>query len=243
MNDEKPITVNLPEGQNEAVVRLGQAPKELDKLAPVKIEIYGVISAPVEFLKKRVMDIDQHLAHILVNRDNLTIQLVFNERDPYLRSSVKGAITISDIVKKLGINEGKTWQPEQLGQFFKLNRSLFVDRDENMEVVSALKSFKAKVNQDVERETKENGNRNYAFRQAVDSNIPSSFKLRIPVFKGSTPVEVEVETYACIDGPDVTIALQSAGVNDVMEDARVVAIDHEIEAIREIAPEIAIIEQ
>lgn len=124
-----------------------------------------------------------------------------------------------------------------------MNRSLFVSKEENMDVVSSLKSFNARVAQDVTSESQENGNRNYAFRQAVDSNIPQKFALKIPVFKGCIPVEVEIETYASIDGTDVTIVLQSAGVNDIMEEARNSAIDNVIEEIKGYGPEIAIIEQ
>ena len=204
-NNEKPITVNLPEGQSQVQVLYGPAPKQLDAKAPIKVSIDGTIEAPARWLEKRVGDIDQHKAHVLVDRDS--------------------------------------WQPEQLGQFLKMNRSLFVSKEENMAVVGSLKSFSARVNQDVVRDNQENGNRNYAFRQAVDSNIPQKFALKIPVFKGCAPVEVEVETYASIDGTDVTIVLQSAGVNDIMEDASNTAIDAEIARIQDIAPEIAIIEQ
>ena len=242
-NNEKPITVNLPEGQSQVQVLYGPAPKQLDAKAPIKVSIDGTIEAPARWLEKRVGDIDQHKAHVLVDRDSMSICLVINEDDPYKDGSVRGKIAVSDIVTKFGINTGKKWQPEQLGQFLKMNRSLFVSKEENMAVVGSLKSFSARVNQDVVRDNQENGNRNYAFRQAVDSNIPQKFALKIPVFKGCAPVEVEVETYASIDGTDVTIVLQSAGVNDIMEDARNTAIDAEIARIQDIAPEIAIIEQ
>ncbi len=154
-----------------------------------------------------------------------------------------GQLAFSEIYLKLGINSDKAWIPEQLGQFLKLNRSFFVSRDENMKVVSSLKSFSAKVNQDVQRETSEKGDRTFKFKQAVDSNIPEKFKLRIPVFSGSASEEIEVETYATIDGTDVSIHLQSAGANDVVEATKATVIDDVIEKIREVAPEIAIIEQ
>lgn len=110
-------------------------------------------------------------------------------------------------------------------------------------MVFALKQFEAKVNQTVQRETKENGNRTAVFRQAVDSNIPPSFKLRLPIFSGGDPVEIEVETYASIDGYDVTVSLQSAGAYDAIEDVKLNEIGRVIEQIREIAPELVIIEQ
>lgn len=143
----------------------------------------------------------------------------------------------------MGINGDKEWIPEHLGQFLKINRSFFANRDENMSVVSALKSFSAKVKQDIYSETSDKGDRTIRFKQAVDSNIPEKFKLKIPIFIGSNPVDIDVETYATIDGTNVSIQLQSAGANDVIEDVKAKVISDTIEKIRSIAPEIAIIEQ
>ena len=243
MNEQQPIVLNLPEGQNTLTLLQGQAPAQLDKKAPVKIDIKGVIFAPLDFLDKRVKDIDQHKAHILVCRDKLQILLIINEDDEYNRGKVLGTLEFSEIFKKLGINGSKEWSPEQLGQFLKLNRSFFVDKNEGMKIVNLLKSFEAKVSQDVARETNEKGNRTASFKQAVDSNIPDKFKMRLPLFSGGDFVEIEVETYASVDGMDVSICLQSAGANEVIEDTKATVISDVIEKIRAIAPEIAIIEQ
>lgn len=241
--DNQSIVVNLPEGKDTLTLMQGIAPKMLDALAPIKFIEQGTIEAPLEFLKKRVNDIDQHFAHILVNRDNLSITLIFNESDPYSSGQVTGELRMSNIYKKFGINSDKQWEPEQLGQFLKLNRTYFADRDENMKVVNALKTFDAKVSQNVQRETSENGNKAFSFRQAVDSNIPQSFKLRIPVVSGGPTMEIDVETYAIIDGAHVSILLQSPGANDIVENIRQNYMEDMIKKLSDVAPEIVIIEQ
>ena len=55
MDENKKVVVNLPEGttQAEITVREGAASRVLDPKAPVKIDLSGVISAPVEFLEKK----------------------------------------------------------------------------------------------------------------------------------------------------------------------------------------------
>lgn len=68
-------------------------------------------------------------------------------------------------------------------------------------------------------------------------------QIKIPVMSGSTPVEIDVETYAYVDGGSVSIALQSAGANDIVEGMRCEQIDHEIDELRKVAPDIVIIEQ
>lgn len=243
MQEKQPIVVNLPEGQNTLTLLQGNAPEQLDQLAPIKVDISGTIDAPLRWLEKRVGDIDQHKAYLLVNRDAMTVTLFINESDPYNNGHVKGMLALSSIYKSLGINTNKNWQPEALGQFLKLNRSYFTNKEENREVVNALKSFTGKVNQTVERETKENGNRALSFRQAVDSNIPAAFHLRIPIFSGEAPVEIEVETYATIDGADVTINLISSGAVDTVEDMKSYKLSEILDKIHTIAPELVIIEQ
>ena len=241
--ENQPIVVNLTEGQNTLKLMQGTAPKKLDELAPVKFKAHGTIEAPLRFLEKRVGDIDQHKAHIFIDRDNLGILLVFNEDDAYKYGEVSGILQMSKVFLSFGINSERQWEPDKLGQFLKLNRTYFVSREENMKVVNALKSFDAKVNQIVQRETNENGNKTFSFRQAVDSNIPDSFKLCLPMICGCQPVEIEVETYANIDGARVSISLQSPGANDIVEDIRNNYISGIVEKLREVAPEIVIIEQ
>lgn len=241
---EKPIVVNMAEGQNTLTILTGDAPEQLDILEPVKVDLQGTIDAPLNWLEKRVGDIDQHKAHIIVNRDKLQIMLVINEDDPYTIGKVVGELKYSEIFLKLGINSDKQWQPEVLSRFLKLNRSLFLDKTENMKVVTALKQIETKIEQAVSRERQENGNVGVSFKQQVaNSNIPERFTLKIPVFSGGDYEEVSVETFVTIDGAQISIALQSAAANDVVEDCKMTSISTIIDKIREIAPEIAIIEQ
>lgn len=244
MLEQKPIVVNLAEGQNTLTILTGDAPEQLDVLAPVKVDLMGTIEAPLNWLEKRVGDIDQHKAHVVVNRDKLQIMLVINEDDPYTNGKIVGELKYSEIFLKLGINSDKQWQPEVLSRFLKLNRSLFLDKTENMKVVTALKQIETKVEQAVSRERQENGNVGLSFKQQVaNSNIPERFTLKIPVFSGGDYTEVAVETFVTIDGAQISIALQSAAANDVIEYSKDITIGDVVAKIREIAPEIAIIEQ
>lgn len=244
MLEQNPIVVNMAEGQNTLTILTGDAPEQLDALAPVKVDLMGTIEAPLNWLEKRVGDIDQHKAHVVVNRDKLQIMLVINEDDPYTNGKIVGELKYSEIFLKLGINSDKQWQPEVLSRFLKLNRSLFLDKTENMKVVTALKQIETKVEQAVSRERQENGNVGLSFKQQVaNSNIPERFTLKIPVFSGGSYTEVAVETFVTIDGAQISIALQSAAANDVIEYSKDITIGDVVAKIREIAPEIAIIEQ
>ena len=143
---------------------------------------------------------------------------------------------------EFGINTDKKWEPIKLSQFFKMHRAFFKDKSENMMLVSTLKNFKAKVNQDIERSKEENGNKVDNYSQVVDSNLPKSFKLNIPLFKGFACEEIEVEIYADVDGRDVSLSLVSAGANETIEEYKNKVIDDQLNAIREIAPDLVIVE-
>jgi len=76
----------------------------------------------------------------------------------------------------------------------------------------------------------------------VDSNLPKSFKLNIPLFEGFPNEEIEVEIYADVDGRDVSLSLISAGANEAIEEYKNRVINEQLDKIKEIAPDIVIIE-
>lgn len=249
MEPEK-LNISFPEGQQKAELVIREVDsvveKELPVLEPDKVSISGNISAIFAFLEKRWLapdgQIDHCRTHILVNRDKLTMMLVVNETDQRERKNVKGTIALSRQYLSFGINNKDDWDPIELGNFFKINRTYFASREENMKLVSALKGFKAKINTDVERLEKENGSKTDVFRQVVDSSLPDKFQIRIPVFKGTEPTTIEVEVIAHVHGRDFELELISADAAAVVEETRDRIFDDEIEKIRELAPEIPIIE-
>jgi hypothetical protein len=204
----------------------------------------GVIGAPVEYLKKRVAtgQFTQERSHLIVNREDIKLSLVINEDDEYNRGRVAGTLEFHPKFVEFGINTGKVWTPTELGLFFKMNRAFFPDRATNMKLVSELMNFSATVNNKIERAMKENGDRTDDFAQVVNSNLPPSFVLNVPIFKGMDAETLEVETFAKVNGREVAFTLLSPGANQTLEEIRDKAIDAQLEQIREIAPNIAIIE-
>lgn len=245
MQNEK-LQINFAPGmaKDELVLREGVASKELDPKAPVKTKLNGVIGAVVEYLTKRINtgQFAQKDCHILVNRENIEITLIINEADEYKRGEIVGKLGYNPKFIEFGINGGKVWTPTELGMFIKMNRAFFADRAENMKLVSCLMNFTADVNNKIDRAVKENGNRTDNFAQVVNSNLPESFTIQMPIFKGMQPETIEVETFAQVNGREVAFVLLSPGAQATLEDLRDKVIDEQLKQIREIAPEIAIIE-
>lgn len=132
--DNQKFQINLAPGTETAEVILREVSEvnELKVKAPVKLDLEGVIGSVAEFLSKRKdqpeqvteyiykrTQIDQNRCHILVNREKISIKLVFNERDEYLRGTVTGTLSIHPKFEEFGINTGKVWTPTELGLFSK----------------------------------------------------------------------------------------------------------------------------
>ena len=240
------IQVNLAPGMSKAelIIREGEAPMQLAPKAPVKTNITGVIGTIAEYLEKRIDkgQFDQKDCHILVNREKVEITLIINEADEYRRGQIVGKLDYNPKFIEFGINGGKVWTPTELGMFIKMNRAFFSDRKVNMDMVTSLMNFTADVNNKIERSMRENGNRTDNFAQVVNSNLPDSFTIQMPIFKGMQLETIEVETFAQVNGRDVAFILISPGAQATLEDLRDKVIDEQLSRIREIAPEIAIIE-
>lgn len=246
--DTEKLNINFAEGENvkELIIRETDHVNEpLPILEPLHLDIVGTIAAPYTFLEKRYEDpqIPLNRTHVIVDRDNLTITLVCNEIDARDKQTVKGKIELSRQFNQFGINTGKLWEPEDLGQFFRINRSCFKDRDANMKLVSLLRNFKAKVTSDIEREQKDNGSYTDNYRKVVDSNMPDSFSLKIPIYKGASADEFAVEVIAQVHGREVQLELISPDAQSVVEEVRDNLIDEQLKKISELAPMIPIIEK
>lgn len=242
---ENKLNVIVPKNYNgapiEVVLREGEAPVALDPKEPERVVINGTIDAPFRWLEKRVELINQKSTNLIVNRDKMGLALTIDETN-YYQTEINGILQASKEMMEFGINTDKKWEPIKLSKFIKMHRAFFTDKSQNMMLVSTLKNFKAKVNQDIERSKEENGSKVDNYSQVVDSNLPKSFKLNIPLFKGFDNEEIEVEIYADVDGRDVSLSLVSAGANEAIEEYKNKVIDVQLDAIRQIAPDIVIIE-
>lgn len=244
------LNVNVPEGKERVEVVIREVDKivekELPVLEPLKVEIVGNITAPFAFLEKRWnaedKQVDHSRTHLLVARDSMTILLVVNETDERNKKTIGGKVDLSRQYKDFGINSGKMWESVDLGNFFRINRSYFKNTEENMTLVSLLKRFVAKVNTDIERETKDNGSVTDLYSKVVDSNLPKAFEVCIPIYKGAPAETIKIEVVAHVEGRHAFLELISPDAQTIVEDVRDKLIDNEIEKIKAFAPEIPIIE-
>lgn len=244
------IKLNLAEtpvgGKLEIITRTGEAAPELEIKAPIKTDISGTIGAPYEYLLKRsgeeIGQINQHKCHILVDRDEISITLIINEDDQYKRGKIIGKLELNPLYEKFKINTNEGWTPLQLGLFIKMNRAFFPDLNVHRTLVTQLMNYQADINQKVEKYYSESGNRTDSFTQVVNSNLPPTFNISIPIFKADKPENIVIETLANVADKAVIFFLLSPGANERLEDNRNKAIDEQLNKIKTLTPNIAIIE-
>lgn len=246
METEK-LQVNFAPGQTvaELIIREGQAPQAINPKPPVKVALSGTLQSVAEFLSKRVNtdQFSQYRSFILVNRDSLSLTLVINEHDEYTRGEVKGKLETNSKFKEFKINTGEKWAPSDLSKFIKMNRSFFQSKTEAMDLVTLFRNYTATINKKLEKAANDRGDKTDNFTQEVHSNLPESFKIVIPIFKGHEAETIEVEVIADPVDRDIYFSLISPGANDILESIRDGAIDAELGKIKEIAPDIVVIEQ
>ena len=224
------------EGVREIIIREGQA---LPAKEPIPVRIDGTIDAPARWAENRKSVIPQLNSFMCINRQEMRITLVEDERNSYF-NRITGTMTLSDKFKEFGINSGKYITNFEMADLFKMNRSFFETKTICMDLVSKLKNLKASVNKQIEASNNDRGNRRELVDQVVQHNIPESFKLTLPIFNGTDPQEIEVEIN--VDADDLSCTLISPHAKDLIERMRNEKIDEVIERVKKACPDIVIIE-
>lgn len=229
--------LNVTTNEKEITVLEGKA---LELFNPEKLNINGILDTPLRFLEKRVSEVEQKKCNIIVDRDKMSITLTVDDKNHFY-DTISGKMELHPDFVKLGINSGKYRTAFEMAEFIKMNKAFFANRSEAADLVVQLRKFKAKVDKQVEAEFNPNkGDKKAVIQQAVDTNLPPTFKVNVPIFKGTAKQELELETYFNPD--DLTCTLICAEVNEIAQYYKDTEIDKVLDAIKQIAPDIVIIE-
>jgi hypothetical protein len=235
------ITINGLSG-NELIWREGKAP---DVYVPKPLVINGNIDTVTRYLEKQkailTVVAGVFLANVLIDRSDEKMSIsLFVDPKGQSPDTITGKLEFHEDFERFGINSGKEYSTTALAELFKMNRSCFKDRQVAMSLVKDLRSFKAKVDKEVEKMTDDRANYNIKLSQAVESNLPESFYLNVPVFKGQEKRTFMIEIN--INPDSLACSLISPEANDYIADEKNKIIDEQIAKIKEITPELVIIE-
>lgn len=233
---EKLTEMNIEDGK-DMVIRFGDA---LPLQEPKYVSIHGTIDAPARWVEKRKDDIVSADAHVLVDRDRMTITLNTDENSAYM-DQIVGTLSLSTEMQEFGINTGEYMSCFDMADRIKQLRTYFDTQQEAMKLVTELRSFKAKIDKELELSDDKRGNQTILRAQTVESNLPKSFKVNMPIFKGTEKRTFEVEVE--INPNDLSCTLVSPDAHDIVVLERDSQMDGVLVRIAEAAPNIVIIEQ
>jgi len=222
-------------------VVFGEDAKALQLHEETAVELNGILDTPARWLEARgTALVDGLKSYIIVDRDLLKIELITEERN-HFKNKISGQLTYHPAFLKFGINSEAYITPAQMADKIKMNRAFFENKQVAMNLVTQLKDFKAEITRQLEKKNDNKGNYTDLRQQAVSSNLPESFNMILPIFKGERAQQIEVEVY--VEAENLSCTLISPEANEEMESLRDTAIDEVIDRIKKAIPTIVIIEK
>ena len=222
----------IDDGEKVSVVWLdGKAPEQHNNKP---VEISGTITAPAIFVEKRKEVIEPLNSHCLASKTSGTMKLVINEQSVCNKFSITGQVEIGKRFKELGINQDVSYSPMSLAKKFKLLRSIFPSRTEHTSIVGLLRNVEAKIKADVDNKDDARGNVEISYKQALETNVPDSFKLRLPLIEGADPTEIDVDIIMELEGGrSIKCFLESMDGADLIEEAMRDLVETEVAKIED----------
>lgn len=222
---------------NEIIIREGQA---LPPVPPKKILITGDIATVATFVnnRKHVTEgagsqyINPERAVVEVDIEKKTITLSLDPED------ANGAVVISKLepnpdLTQFGINKNIQFSQKELVKLLKFSRLYFEDFGKHGELLKAYQAFTAKTYTDLAGEQDNRGNKNFAFNKKVETGLPTSFIMNVPVFKGQEKKRFMVEI--CLDVTDAAASFwfESVELEEISDIESGQIIDEQLEACKD----------
>lgn len=219
------INVATSEDQKVLIIREGKA---LELKEPLAVNISGDIDTVKNFVEKRYLKEDplskeqreaanndpnvfinlqqfyKDTAVVTFDKKQLSISLDVNPQDFY-GPKVSGKMEVSDELKPFCINEPSgIFNREQLVKLLRFNKRFFTDPLIHDTVLKAFQSLSLSGNTQLNAASDTRGNKAAEFKKTIDSqNVPTTFYLTIPIFKGQPPVKFLVEI--CLDSSESSV--------------------------------------
>jgi hypothetical protein len=148
---------------------------------------------------------------------------------------VKGKISKAKKFLELGINDdNKSYDPKKLANILKLRRNIFPSPADHANIIRELLNIEAKVDADITDGDDRRGNVEKKFKQAVQSNVPQTFAINVPLLEGEEPVSIEVSIILEVkNGSDIICFLESIDAAELIESQFEARVKEEVERIKD----------
>lgn len=221
---------------NELTVREGKA---LELMPPNKIVISGDIKTVAAFIAKRndkaqletsgYQWINTDRAIVEVDKEKMQIVLSVDPEDKY-GPVVTGSLSQAPELEQFCINKNRLFNREELIKLIRFNKIWFPDAEAHDKLLKAYQAFTATVNANIGKTSDTRGNVDNTYKKTVETNVPDSFVLNIPIFKGMDKRRFRVEI--AIDSTDASTKfwLESTELNDIIQIESEAILNKELES-------------
>ena len=223
---------------NEIIIREGKA---LEPVAPKKINITGDIKTVSSFIAKRkpassqldakpgLQEINPDRALVTVDKNFLSIKLELDPENEY-GTEVTAKLSFTPELEQFCINKNRLFNREELIKLIRFNKIWFPDAEAHDKLLKAYQAFTATVNANIGKTSDTRGNVENAYKKTVETNVPDSFVLNIPIFKGMDKRRFRVEI--AIDSTDASTKFwfESVELNDIIQVESQMILEKELEA-------------
>lgn len=171
--------INTP---GEHSILFGEAEK---KIYPKSVNITGVLSAPVDFIRKKVALFSSENAHLLIDRDNNKLTLNLDERSEKSPVTITGSLKPSEDLAAWNINTPTRWSVASLLAFVRERKFFFADPMVHSKLISSLQKWNVNVEVIIKQHNDNSGNSLALLeRKLGDIELVKEFTLSIPIYKG-----------------------------------------------------------
>jgi len=234
--NEEPIKLNITMDGSELTVRQGVA---MEVFNPVPVKIKGRIHSPVEWLEKCQIIFSAKDACITVCEEQGHISLEYNLSFPW-KSTVVGLLHFDPQYADLGVNTAKKWRTHDLATWIRMNRTLFTNTPNLVDLVECLRNVEAKVEEAMQStSTEKSSARRIMLDKTVKHNLPENFLMKTPIFDGEEAVEFNVEIFYELESHTIILLSPDAKAYEISE--KKLIINREILKIMKNSPGIPII--
>lgn len=203
--------------------------KALEPLHPRRLEIKGHITCVAEYLQRfqqphlfgiNQQAINQATAIIICDRAKMKITFDNDPNDTF-GTVIIGSLEISEELEAFNIIKPKEYNTEEFKKLLRYSKRHFAEPDKYNELLAAYQKLRIKTSSELNNQNDNRGNVTIGFEKVVDGhNIPNSFVLNLPLFKGQKKELFRVEICISVTEASARFWLESPELFDLIEERK-----------------------
>jgi hypothetical protein len=208
----------------------------LDEIAPISFNTIGSIESVSRYISSRFSDDKIKLFHqgvsashsiVIVDIENGVIQLAINPSNKYT-PSITGQLVLSKEIEQFKINTNKKYDRNDL---LKLVRFNAYQIENSKRLIEELQKLNIKASIESKNVKDSRGNVDKSLLKTIVSEIPESFVINIPIFKGQPSLKFRVDIIMETTDASVEFWLESTELHALIAETKATIIANEIAKI------------